>query len=188
MIINGCPQFIHAVSCTLPHTSSQEMSSQLRSHTWSLQVHNPSEGAACTGLRSIKKSNIPMKCVICQYISAKHPHAHLMLTPASARPWQTLSPDLFFFDSDKWLALVDFYHKIPFTQHITHGQGSSISIISLHNIFADQGIPGELCMDNGIQFASLLSTEFCEEWGIALHTSSLQHSQVMAQLNSLLNR
>ena len=77
------------------------------------------------------------------------------------------------FNGSEYLVIVDYYSKMPIVWKMPTSQCNSAKVITvLKELFAEHGIPEEIQLDNGPQFASHLFAEFTKDWNLKHSTSS----------------
>ena len=70
------------------------------------------------------------------------------------RPWQTLRTDLFEFEGENYLIIVDYYPKFPFIEKMPAHCTAKAVVEVTKKLFSEQGIPQKVVSDNGPQFSS----------------------------------
>ena len=89
------------------------------------------------------------------------------------------------FDGSEYLIIIDYYSKMPIVWKMPTSQCNSAKIITvLKELFAEHGIPEEIQLDNGPQFASHLFAEFTKDWNIKHSTSSPMNPRSNGQADS----
>ena len=92
------------------------------------------------------------------------------------RPWERLAMDLFEFDGQTFLLVVDYYSRWIEVKHMPT-QTSKRVIRRLKAIMSIHGIPEVVVSDNGPQFASEEFSQFARAYGFTLVTSSPRYPQ-----------
>ena len=69
-------------------------------------------------------------------------------------PWTKVDIDLFEYNKQQYLLVVDYYSKFPYT-HRLHSPNTSTVINKLKEIFAENGISETVITDNRPQFRSV---------------------------------
>ena len=92
------------------------------------------------------------------------------------RPWERLAMDLFEFDGQTFLLVVDYYSRWIEVKHMPT-QTSKRVIQRLKAIMSVHGIPEIIVSDNGPQFASDEFACFARKYGFLLVTSSPRYPQ-----------
>ncbi|KAL3999170.1 nuclear receptor co-repressor 2 [Sarotherodon galilaeus] len=100
-----------------------------------------------------------------------HPHS------VPERPWQKIGVDLFTFDQQEYLLLVDYYSKFIEVEWLKSDTRSATVITHLKSQFARHGIPETVISDNGPQFSSREFQDFAKEWEFCHNTTSPHHAQ-----------
>ena len=92
------------------------------------------------------------------------------------RPWETVSTDLFTWNGEDYLLVVDSYsHYIEIAK--LSNTSSKMVIMHTKSIFARHGIPKMVKSDNGPQYSAQEYKRFSEEWGFKHVTTSPYHPQ-----------
>lgn len=100
-----------------------------------------------------------------------HPHS------VPEKPWQKIGVDLFTFDQQEYLILVDYYSKFIEVEWLKSDTRSATVVTHLKSQFARHGIPETVISDNGPQFSSREFKAFAKEWNFMHKTSSPHHAQ-----------
>lgn len=87
-------------------------------------------------------------------------------------PWSKVGIDLFDFDNQKYVIVVDYFSKFIELALLHTDSTAKTVIIHLKSIFARHGIPEVINSDNGPPFNSREFGNFASEWGIQHITSS----------------
>ena len=87
-------------------------------------------------------------------------------------PWTKVGIDLFEYNKQQYLLVVDYYSKFPYTRML-HSPNTSTVINKLKEIFAENGIPETVITDGGPQFRSQFK-EFAKKWRFQ-HIQFLPH-------------
>ena len=86
--------------------------------------------------------------------------------------------DIYTLEGADYLICGDFCLKMILVQCLPSGQNTTTKVISLlKEMFSEHRITEVLCSDNGPQYASAQSTDFCTSWGITHETSSPHYAQ-----------
>ena len=91
-------------------------------------------------------------------------------------PWQKVGTDLFEWDRNTYLLIVDYYSRWIEIAKLTGLTAHSV-INHTKSIFARYGIPETVISDNGPQFSSDAYAQFAREYGFKHSTSSPNHPQ-----------
>ena len=92
------------------------------------------------------------------------------------RPWMKLGCDIFYFNREAYLLVVDYVSHYPEVAKL-HGEATSAVVTKLKSILSRHGIPHTLMTDNGPQFASAEFKIFAKQWGFNHVTSSPYHAR-----------
>lgn len=111
------------------------------------------------------------KCHICAEVQNSNPKEPLICVELPDRPWSKIASDIFVYQQNHYLLIVDYYSKWP--EIMILKDLSSFQVInSLKSIFSKYGIPDELISDNGPQYASKEFRDFAKEYAFVHSTSS----------------
>ena len=91
-------------------------------------------------------------------------------------PWQKVGTDLFEWERNTYLLIVDYYSRWIEIAKLTGLTANSV-INHTKSIFARYGIPETVISDNGPQFSSDAYAQFAREYGFKHSTSSPNHPQ-----------
>ena len=114
----------------------------------------------------------------CPECATKRPTPTEPLSPTALpeRPWQKVATDLFQFEKNDYVLIVDYFSR--FIEYTKLDNTTSTEVIKvLKAIFSRQGIPEEIRSDNGPQYSSKEFRVFCQDWGIRHTTSSPRYPQ-----------
>ena len=112
-------------------------------------------------------------CPICEKYRREHPQP-LSPTPTPEFPWQRVASDLFEWQGENYLLIVDYFSRWIEISHLNKLTSQSV-INSCKAIFARLGIPEILHTDNGTQYSSREFARFAEYYGFTHLTSSPLH-------------
>ena len=120
------------------------------------------------------------RCQICQG-TRNRPHTEFLIShDIPGTPFEKIATDLFEFEGQHYIIIVDYYSK--FIEVIQINALTSKHIIStLQETFCRFGIPAVVVSDNGPQFASKEYREFANEYGFTPKYTSPQHPQSNGQ-------
>lgn len=116
------------------------------------------------------------KCATCQTFRKANQKEPMMSHDAPSLPYQYVSADLFDFENQTYLVVVDHYSNYIDVEPL-QSKHTSCVITSLKSIFSTHGICMKLFSDNGVQFTSQEFKSFSMEWGFEVQTYSPTHSQ-----------
>lgn len=115
-------------------------------------------------------------CESCQFAERNNQKEPVFKVPAASLPWEKLHADLFEFNSENVLVLVDDYSgffEVSKVQNTT----SLCIITEFWKQFSRHGIPQFVVTDNGRQFVSDDFASFAKETGFSHKTSSPFHPE-----------
>ena len=114
-------------------------------------------------------------CSACEKERKKRPEP---LQPSSVPdyPWQRVGMDLFDYQGQQYLLIVDYFSKYI---EIAHLRSTSADVVITHckSIFARHGIPEVITSDNGPQFSAQKFAKFATMYGFTHLTSSPYYPQ-----------
>lgn len=86
-------------------------------------------------------------------------------------PYNMVGCDLFYFESKKYVLVVDYYSKYIDVVELSQ-ETTTVVVVALKGVFSCHGIPRTLRSDNGPQFSSQEFKDFCKSYEIQHDTSS----------------
>ena len=113
-------------------------------------------------------------CAECQSLQPSQQKEEMRSIPIPTRPWQIVSSDLFHFESDEYVIVVDHYSHYYEFEKLPDQSAESV-IDKCKAIFARNGIPDVLYSDNGPQYVSAQFNSFADNWNFRHFTSSPHH-------------
>ena len=116
------------------------------------------------------------KCSTCQAHQLSQTREPMQPHPVPPRPWHTLSTDLFHWEQNTYLLVVDMYSKFPLVRKLNSLSSKSV-IAHLKGIMEEHGIPELLISDNGPQYASEDFQKFAACYGFTHNTTSPHYAQ-----------
>lgn len=116
------------------------------------------------------------RCGICQERRDSNGKEPMIPTPIPSRPWQIVGSDLFQWEGESYLAIVDYYSRYIEIERLRSTTSAAV-IKKTKGIFARHGIPSRVMSDNGPQYASQEFSKFAEKWDFRHVTSSPTHAQ-----------
>ncbi len=117
------------------------------------------------------------RCDICQRNGNAQPHDYSMsIQMDSHYPMHRIGTDLFHWNGQDYLILVDYYSSFPWIRALSRTTSSEV-ICHLKNIFSEYGIPLHVHSDSGSQYTSQEFANFAEEYGFKHTTSSPYYHQ-----------
>ena len=119
-------------------------------------------------------------CALCAEhwrANAKEP---LIPVEIPERPWAKVGADLFEFNNQHYLLIVDYFSKWPEISKLDNLSAKNV-ISYMKSQISRYGIPDELISDNGPQFACEEFAQFMKDYDIKHTTSSPYHPQANGQ-------
>lgn len=105
--------------------------------------------------------------------NAKEP---LISHPIPNQPWQIVGTDLFSWNSDDYIVVVDYYSRYFDLEKLKSTTAAAV-ILKLKKVFAAHGIPEKVISDIGPQFSSKEFENFARTWDFVHVTSSPHYPQ-----------
>ena len=110
------------------------------------------------------------KCSTCQQHQRSNQREPLIPQEVPARPWATVTADIFYYKGRDYLLVVDYFSKYPEVARLS-SKNSEAVIMAMKDMFACHGIPETLIADN-MPFNSVKFKDFASKWEIEVVTSS----------------
>lgn len=110
-------------------------------------------------------------CMICQKFMPNNQKEPLCAHEVPRYPWEKVGVDLFEFDRQKYIVVVDYYSKF-FETALLHSSNSQSIIKQFKSIFSRQGVPAQIITDGGPPFSSHELNKFYFNWNIDHKCSS----------------
>ncbi|RXN21973.1 Transposon Ty3-G Gag-Pol poly [Labeo rohita] len=120
--------------------------------------------------------NQVLSCSICNSLKSHQQKEPLHLHYIPDLPWSTVAMDIFEWNGQHYLALVDSYSGW-FEIDLLRDLSSSTVITKLKRHFSVHGSPHKVLSDNGTQFTSQRFKEFAAAWDFTHITSSPEYPQ-----------
>ena len=111
------------------------------------------------------------KCIACKETQNNQCKEEIFQTEAPSYPFQIVAADLFYWNGQDFLLVVDYYSRYWEIMKLCEINSSSV-IKQLKNMFLRVGIPEILRSDNGPQFSSQEFRKFTQSWYFQHITSS----------------
>ena len=116
------------------------------------------------------------QCETCRLYESRQPKETLRSHPATDRPWEKVSVDLFDLNGKEYLVVSDYFSNFFEINYLEDEKALTV-IRKLKGHFARYGIPDSVVTDNGPQFSSDKFRKFAEEWEFIVCPSSPGHQQ-----------
>ena len=116
------------------------------------------------------------QCEICAEHRASNQREPMIMGEIPTRPWELVSTDLFKWNGDDYLLIVDSYSRFIEIAKLLDTSSSRV-IHHTKSVFARHGIPTTVKSDNGPQYTSDEYKKFSTEWGFKHVTSSPYYPQ-----------
>lgn len=120
--------------------------------------------------------NFVQSCSICNALKPHQQKEPLHLHEIPELPWSVVATDIFDWNSQQYLVLVDSYSGWFEINSLTNISSQNI-ISKLKRHFSVHGIPQKLITDNGTQFTSQIFRDFASSWDFCHITSSPEYPQ-----------
>ena len=121
------------------------------------------------------------QCETCRLYESRQPKETLRSHPATDRPWEKVSVDLFDLNGKEYLVVSDYFSNFFEINYLEDEKASTVKR-KLKGHFARYGIPDSVVTDNGPQFSSDKFRKFAEEWEFTVCPSSPGHQQANGAL------
>lgn len=124
---------------------------------------------------SAQITKLVSNCETCLKYQQLHPEP-MIPSELPKRPWQKVGADMFYWENDSYLLVVDYYSR--YIEIMKTSITTSAGIINgLKSIFARHGVPDFLISDNGPQFSSASFSSFATDYDFRHVTSSPYFAQ-----------
>ena len=114
------------------------------------------------------------QCIACKEIQNNQCKEEIIETEAPKYPFQMVAADLFYWNGQDFLLVVDYYSRYWEVMKLCEINSSSV-IKKLTNMLSRVGIPEILQSDNGPQFSSQEFRKVAQSWNFQHITSSPYH-------------
>ena len=115
-------------------------------------------------------------CPSCNMFQNSQPKEALLPTPTPDLPWISIAADIFDWEREQYLLVVDYFSKYIEVNKLPDMSTAAV-IRALKDIVCRHGIPETLRTDNGPQFGSHKFHTFCNDMQITHITSSPHYPQ-----------
>ncbi|KAL0194540.1 hypothetical protein M9458_008112, partial [Cirrhinus mrigala] len=116
------------------------------------------------------------QCSICQERRNANTKEPLLSYTIPERPWQVVGTDLFTWNEQNYIIIVDYYSRY-FEMERLHSCTASAVITKLKAVFARHGIPERVISDNGPCYSADEFHRFAAEWDFEHCTTSPRYPQ-----------
>ena len=116
------------------------------------------------------------ECSVCAKYNRSNQKEPMVPHEIPKYPWQIAATDMFYWNGDDYLLLVDYYSKFWEIIKVPNTKSTTI-IAKLKTLFARHGIPEVVKSDNGPQYSSREFAEFAKRWDFKHVTSSPMYPQ-----------
>ncbi|XP_062591098.1 uncharacterized protein K02A2.6-like [Saccostrea cucullata] len=120
--------------------------------------------------------DMTLTCPTCLTHRNSKPKEPLKLTDVPDYPWQVVATDLFTWDDQDFLIVVDYYSRFFEVFKLKSTTSQSV-ITKLQESFSRHGIPEKVVSDNGPQYSSHEFKDFAHQWNFNHTTSSPRYPQ-----------
>ena len=115
-------------------------------------------------------------CSVCNAVQPSQAREPLVAHDIPQRPWSKVASDLFSFNGDNFIVVVDYYSNYIEVERVSSTASRPV-IQALKVTFARHGIPECVVSDNGPAFASAEFKQFAEQWEFQHITTSPHYPQ-----------
>ena len=106
--------------------------------------------------------------------TSRNPVEPLIPTPTPEYPWQKVASDMFEWQKNTYLLVVDYFSR--FIEVVKMKKTTSQDVINeMKKMFARHGIPQIIISDNGPQYSAEEFKHFSQSWGFSHIASSPLH-------------
>lgn len=116
-------------------------------------------------------------CTICLERRPSNTKEPLMSREIPDRPWQVTATDLFTWNDQNFVLIVDYYSRYFEVCKLDCNTKSLSVIRKMKTVFARHGIPETVVSDNGPQYSSAEFAKFAKDWDFSHDTSSPHYPQ-----------
>ncbi len=116
------------------------------------------------------------KCQICLECQPSNPREPMISEKPATRPWESISTDLFKWEGEDYLLVVDSYSHFIEIARLSNTTSQTV-IMHTKSIMARHGIPTIVKSDNGPQYTAEEYKKFSKEWRFHHVTTSPYHPQ-----------
>jgi transposase InsO family protein len=171
-----CNSFLHDIEDSKEQDKLIE-DYHLKTHNGITESYNHLSSKYYWPNMKVKINQIINKCEIC--LAAKYdrsPYRVPLSGPMLAkRPFDVIHIDVFSFDKNKFLTIIDLFSR--YTQAYFIEDSTAITVINkLRHYFNHQGLPKKIVCDEGVEFKNNVFQEFCKLFKIDLHFTTTQNS------------
>jgi len=117
-----------------------------------------------------------LSCTICLERRNANTKEDMAPSPLPDRPWQVLASDLFSWENDDYIVLVDYFSNFFEVSRLSNAK-AEIVIRKLKCLMSRHGIPEKQVSDNGPAYACQEFSDFAREWDFIHVTSSPLYAQ-----------
>ena len=111
------------------------------------------------------------KCEACQEYQMSNPKEPMVQAPIPSRPWQMVATDLFMWEQNNYMVVVDYYSRYIEVAKLENTTSRTV-VNHTKSIFARHGIPDVVRSDNGPQYNATQYKQFAQDWNFEHQTSS----------------
>lgn len=160
----------------IPQSLRQEILDQLHSgHQGIVKCRARARQSVWWPGLSVQINQLVENCNTCSQHRAEY-REPLLTTPVPKRPWQRVGTDLFFWEKESYLLIVDYFSRYIEVARLNVPSAATV-IAAIKETFSRHGIPETVVSDNGPQYSSDLFKDFAAEYGFIHTTSSPRYPQ-----------
>ena len=131
--------------------------------------------------------DVVLQCQICSTHQRSNTKEPMLPHMIPEHPWSQVGADLFQFNSQNYLILVDYYSNF-IELNLLNTTTSQQVVTHLKSQFARHGIPDRLITDNGPQFSSDTFKQFAKDYCFQHCTASPHYPQSNGMVEKVVQR
>ena len=120
-------------------------------------------------------------CATCLEFQQTQPKEKIIHHDIPLRPWEVLGTDIFHFNNQNYLCIVDYHSKFPMVKTL-EGLSAESLIATIKVIFTEYGIPHKIMSDVSTNFVSDKFQKFCNSINVEQTVLLAYHHQSNGQV------